>query len=98
MTYVQPDIYAAIDLSHFDGELPFHLTNDYFFRTVMQENNHVLKTLVCALLHLEESRVHEVTILNPIELGKHINEKDFFLDINVLHYFRMRRNSTQPTV
>ncbi len=50
----------------------------------MQENNHVLKTLVCALLHLEESRVHEVTILNPIELGKHINEKDFFLDINVL--------------
>ncbi len=84
MTYLQPDVYAAIDLSQFDGELPFHLTNDYFFRAVMQENNHVLKALVCALLHLDESNVHEVTILNPIELGKNINEKDFFLDINVL--------------
>ena len=84
MTYVQPDVYAAIDLSQFDGELPFHLTNDYFFRAVMQENNHVLKALVCALLHLTESNVHEVTILNPIELGKHVNEKDFFLDINIL--------------
>ena len=89
MTYMQPDVYAAIDLSHFDGELPFHLTNDYFFRAVMQENNHVLKALVCALLHLEESNVHEVTILNPIELGKHVNEKDFFLDIYILLDNRM---------
>lgn len=98
MTYVQPDVYAAIDLSQFDGELPFHLTNDYFFRAVMQENNHVLKALVCALLHLEESNVHEVTILNPIELGKHVNEKDFFLDINILLDNRMSINLEMQVV
>ena len=98
MTYMQPDVYAAIDLSHFDGELPFHLTNDYFFRAVMQENNHVLKALVCALLHLEESNVHEVTILNPIELGKHVNEKDFFLDINILLDNRMSINLEMQVV
>ncbi len=84
MSYLPPDVYAAIDLSQFDGKLPFHLTNDYFFRAVMQENNDVLKALVCALLHLEEPDVHEVTIQNPIELGKHINEKDYFLDISIL--------------
>ena len=84
MSYINPDIYAGIDLTSFDGQLPFKLTNDYFFRAVMQENNRVLKSLVCALLHLDEREVLDVQILNPIELGRHVDEKDFFLDINIL--------------
>ena len=59
-----------IDLSQFTGDLPIHMTNDYFFRAVMQVNNRVLKALVCSLLHLDETDVREVLILNPIELGK----------------------------
>ena len=84
MNYKNPDVYAGIDLSQFDGRLPFKLTNDYFFRAVMQENNRVLKSLVCSLLHLDEEEVLDVLIINPIELGRHIDEKDFFLDINIL--------------
>ena len=92
MTYFNPDVYAGIDLSRFKGELPFPLTNDYFFRAVMQENNRVLKALVCSLLHLNEDEVHEVRILNPIELGKQVGEKDFFLDIRILLDNRMSVN------
>ncbi len=84
MAYFNPEIYAGIDLSQFNGKLPFHLTNDYFFRAVMQENNHVLKALVCSLMHFNEEKVHEVRILNPIELGKQVGAKDFFLDIQIL--------------
>ncbi len=84
MNYKNPDIYAGIDLARFDGRLPFSLTNDYFFRAVMQENNRVLKSLVCSLLHLDEKEVRDVLILNPIELGRQVGEKDFFLDINIL--------------
>ena len=84
MSYINPDIYAGIDLTNFDGQLPFKLTNDYFFRAVMQENNRVLKSLVCALLHLDEKEIRDVRILNPIELGRQVGEKDFFLDINIL--------------
>ena len=84
MSYINPAAYAGIDLTHFDGQLPFKLTNDYFFRAVMQENNRVLKSLVCALLHLDEKEIRDVRILNPIELGRQVGEKDFFLDINIL--------------
>lgn len=58
----------------------------------MQENNHVLKSLVCSLLHLDEENVREVRILNPITLGNRIGEKDFFLDIWILLDNRMRVN------
>ncbi len=50
----------------------------------MQENNLVLRSLVCSLLHLDDTAVHDVRILNPIELGRSVSEKDFFLDIKVL--------------
>ena len=92
MTYLSPDVYAGIDLSRFNGRLPIHMTNDYLFRAVMQENNHVLKALVCALLHLDEASVHDVLIQNPIELGKRVGEKDFFLDIRILLDNRMSVN------
>ena len=98
MTYFNPDVYAGIDLSQFNGKLPFHLTNDYFFRAVMQENNRVLKALVCSLLHLDEEEVHEVLILNPIELGRQIGEKDFFLDIRILLDNRMSVNLEMQVV
>lgn len=93
MAYIEPNVRAdGIDLSQFNGKLPFKLTNDYFFRAVMQENNHVLKSLVCALLHLDEAKVREVMILNPIELGKKAEEKNYFLDIKILLDSRMTVN------
>ena len=98
MAYLNPDVYAGIDLSQFNGELPFHLTNDYFFRALMQENNRVLKALVCSLLHLNEEEVHKVLLLNPVELGRQIGEKDFLLDIRILLDNRMKVNLEMQVV
>lgn len=47
------------------GPLPCTLTNDYLFRALLQRNNHVIKGLICAVLHLSEQEVVSVNIENP---------------------------------
>lgn len=67
-----------------NGPVPIRMTNDYLFRALLQRNNKVLRGLLCSLLHLSETAIQSVTITNPILLGEAINEKDFFLDVNIL--------------
>ncbi len=71
-------------LASFTGAIDYPLMNDYMFRSVMQSNKNVLKELLCFLLHLDPANVREVQILNPIELGKKISDKEFILDIKIL--------------
>ncbi len=71
-------------LASFTGAIDYPLTNDYMFRSVMQSNENVLKGLLCSLLHLNPDDIRSVQILNPIELGKKISDKDFILDIKIL--------------
>ena len=66
------------------GPLTIPMTNDYLFRALLQQNNKVLKGLISSLLHLSLDEIISVEITNPIELGKSIDAKDFFLDIRVL--------------
>ena len=66
------------------GPLTIPMTNDYLFRALLQQNNKVLKGLIGALLHLSLNEIISVEITNPVELGKSIDAKDFFLDIKVL--------------
>ncbi len=66
------------------GKIDYTLMNDYMFRAVMQESKHVLKELICSLLHLNPQTVKSVMLLNPIELGNAFNDKTFVLDIKVL--------------
>jgi len=66
------------------GSVSIPMTNDYLFRAMLQRNNKVLKGLVCSLMHLKEEQIKNVRITNPIILGDTINEKQFFLDINIL--------------
>ncbi len=71
-------------LASFTGTIDYPLMNDYMFRSVMQSNENVLKSFLCPLLHLNPDDVWSVQILNPIELGKKISDKDFILDIKIL--------------
>ena len=71
-------------LSHATGPIRIPMTNDYLFRALLQRNNHVLKGLICSLLHLTYEQVRSVIITNPIELGRAIEEKDFVLDVKCL--------------
>ncbi|MBQ6888920.1 MAG: Rpn family recombination-promoting nuclease/putative transposase [Lachnospiraceae bacterium] len=73
-----------ISFQNATGKIPYNMINDYMFRAVLQKNNHVLRGLICSLLHLEEQEVISVDITNPIILGKALEDKEFRLDINVL--------------
>lgn len=66
------------------GPLLIRMTNDYLFRALLQRNNHVLKGLLCALLHLKEQDISSVVITNPIRLGEKFDDKDFILDIRII--------------
>lgn len=75
----------ASALSHTaTGPVRFNMTNDYMFRAVLQENNKVLRGLVCSLLHLSKEELISAEITNPIILGDSIDNKEFRLDIYVL--------------
>ena len=75
---------AALSWQHATGKMPYKLTNDYLFRATLQRSNRALKGLICALLGLQPEEIQSVVIMNPIELGKHIDAKDFILDIRVI--------------
>ena len=66
------------------GKIPYNMTNDYMFRAVLQSINKVLRGLICALLHLQESDIRSVEITNTIVLGQSIASKEIRLDVNVL--------------
>ncbi len=65
------------------GKLPCRLANDYMFRAVLQENNQVLKYLICSMKHLEPEEVKSAVIMNPILLGTAIDDRTFILDVEV---------------
>lgn len=80
-TTVEP---SELDWDKVEGLIMIPMTNDYLFRALMQENNEVLKALISSLLHLRMEEIFSVEIMNPIELGKAITEKEFILDIKLM--------------
>lgn len=80
----QPKQFAINELYKLRGPIDIPLTNDYLFRALLQQNNQVLKAILCAILHLNPEQVKQVSVENPIELGKNYEEKDFILDIKAL--------------
>ena len=66
------------------GKIEYSMTNDYMFRMVLQSNNTVLKGLISSMMHVALNDIENVEIINPIELGKHIDDKDFILDVKVM--------------
>nr|WP_305132111.1 Rpn family recombination-promoting nuclease/putative transposase [uncultured Acetatifactor sp.] len=67
-----------------EGPVAIRMTNDYLFHALFQEDNEALKGFICALLRLDAEQVKSAVVINPIELGTSIQDKDFILDIKVL--------------
>ena len=78
-----PPVALSPSLQDAHGPLLYNMTNDYMFRAVLQTNNKVLRGLICSLLHLSEIEILSAEIINPIILGKSIENKEFHLDIHV---------------
>ncbi|MCD8148664.1 MAG: Rpn family recombination-promoting nuclease/putative transposase [Clostridiales bacterium] len=73
-----------ISFQNATGPIDYSMTNDYMFRAVLQKSNPTLEKLIASLLHLPPESILSVEITNPIELGKSIDAKTFFLDIKIL--------------
>ena len=71
------------DFASATGAIEYGFTNDYMFRIILQENESVLRELICSLLHLRPDELHSVEVKNPIALGKAIDAKDFILDLKI---------------
>ncbi len=65
------------------GAIPYNLTNDYMFKATLQECNEARIGLISSLLCKDPSTI-EASVINPIELGKSIASKDFYLDVRVI--------------
>ena len=62
-----------VSLAEATGAIAYNMTNNYMFRFVLQQNEKVLKGLICALLHLEPEQIKKIEILNPINLEQEKN-------------------------
>ena len=51
------------------------------FKVLLQENEHVLRSLLCSLLHMKEEEITSTEITNSIKLGESFTEKTFMLDV-----------------
>lgn len=72
-----------VEFSTATGKIDYTLMNDYMFHRVMEHNQTVLKGLLCALLHLDPKDILSLEILNPIDLGTAVGNKDYYLDIKI---------------
>ena len=66
------------------GEIRYGFTNNYMFIHLLEENLDILKSLICALLHLKDDDSVTVRVLNPIQMSDQIEGKTYIMDIEVL--------------
>lgn len=74
---------SVANLDAATGPVTVRMANDYLFRALLQHNNRILKSLICSLLHLMPEEVTSAEIVNSVELGEAVDEKEFILDIKV---------------
>ena len=65
------------------GPIDYGFVNDYMFRTILQENERVLRGLICSLLHLRAEDILSIEIKNPILPGDTFDAKEFILDVEI---------------
>ena len=73
----------AMDFYSATGKLQYTLTNDFLFKSLLQKNRKVLKALVASLMHLRMEDIISIEISNPIELGRSVTDKTFYLDLRL---------------
>lgn len=65
------------------GELEHTLMNDFLSKYSFQKDLYALRGLLAALLHIDVSEITDIKILNPIEPGNDLTEKECILDIKL---------------
>ncbi len=65
------------------GVIRYTFLNNYMFISILERNLDVLKSLVCALLHIDNSDEVTIEVLNPITYGDSPESKTYILDIKL---------------
>ena len=65
------------------GQLDYTLLNDFLSKYSFQKDLYALRGLLAALLEIDIENITDITILNPIEPGNDITEKECILDIKL---------------
>lgn len=65
------------------GEMKHTLMNDFLSKYSFQKDICALRGLLAALLRIDIEDITDITILNPIEPGNNLSEKECILDINL---------------
>ena len=78
------EIQKVLSFMNATGKIDYNMTNNYMFRYILQENQKVLKGLICVLLHLNPTTVKSVIVQNPIDLSGDVSGKEFILDIKIM--------------
>ena len=66
------------------GPIRFTPKNDYMFKAVCQTDTFALEGLLASLLGLRQEEIRDLRILNPIQLGDTVEEKDCVLDVKLV--------------
>ena len=77
------NLITNVPFSKASGPIDFNLTNDYMFKVTLQECEEARRGLISALLSVDPSEI-ETEVTNPIEFGKSVENKDFYLDVMVI--------------
>ncbi len=72
------------DFYKLTGEMRFTMLNDAMFHIVLEANPELLKSLVCSLLSIKENDIQSLRVTNPLEFGRHIDDKTSILDVETL--------------
>ena len=66
------------------GKIEYTPLNDVIFHYILENDEFVLRRLLCALLHLKPSEIESIKIKNPINYGDYAEEKKFILDLSLI--------------
>lgn len=73
-----------VPLKNRTGKLAYSLTNDYLFKVILQNNEDILRALLGSLLGLPQESIQSVIIMNTIDPGATIHNKETILDIKLV--------------
>lgn len=81
--YIQDDVIKSKLFNSMQGRLEYTLMNDFLSKYTLQKDLFALKGLLAALLRVELDAITDIEILNPVEPGEQVTDKDCILDIKL---------------
>lgn len=74
---------STSSLTSATGKIRYTFLNNYMFISILENNLDILKSLVRALLHLDDNEDIQIKVENPVNYADSVREKTYILDIKI---------------